>query len=145
MSKYISYSLIKYAFQNDNEISEYCDPDYKDKNIKQLCFSVYIKLLEYEQKIGGCDFDEIIIDGKIVGFVFCCNDMLVSFGINKRYRTKDNLEKVFNFIKTKFKTDFVSYMWNRNSRAINWLKKCGMKEERSKIDNVTKLKYTLCQ
>lgn len=145
MSNYISYALIKYAFRNDEEIGKYCDPNYKDKSIKELCFSVFTKLLQYEDKFDNCDFDEIVIDGKIVGFIFCCNDMLVSFGVNKKYRTKENLEKVFEFIKSKFKTDFISYMWNRNSRAINWLKKCGMKEEESKINNVTKLKYILCQ
>ena len=35
-------------------------------------------------------------------------------------------------------------MWERNERAVNWLKKSGMTEIESNIDKVIKLKY-ICQ
>ena len=40
--------------------------------------------------------------------------------------------------------DFETYMWERNERAVNWLKKSGMTEIESNIDKVIKLKY-ICQ
>jgi len=35
-------------------------------------------------------------------------------------------------------------MWERNERAINWLKKCGMVEVPCKIKEAKRLKYILC-
>jgi len=79
-----------------------------------------------------------------VGYIFTCDDLLVSFGINKAYRTKINLDKFFNEIISKFDKEFSSYMWNRNTRAIEWLKRNGMIEVECAINNVTKLNYTIC-
>ena len=140
----ISYKLILYAFYDDEKISEYCDPEYADKNVKQLVYSIYRKIEEYEKWTGNSSFDKLVIDGETVGYVFCYENLLVSFGVNKKFRTSDKLKKVFEFIKNKFKGNFESYMWARNTRAINWLKKCGMQEEQSNINNVIKLKY-ICQ
>ena len=142
MSK-ISYGLILHCFHDDDEINLYCDPEYADRPIKKLVHSIYRKIEEYE-KFGGGSFDDLVIDNEIVGYVFYQNNLLVSFGVNKKHRTADKLSRIFEIIKSKFNGDFESYMWTRNSRAINWLKKCGMQEVESKISNVTKLKY-ICQ
>ncbi len=140
----IDYDLILYAFDEDNEISKYCDPEDEHKSIKKLVDSIYEKLLDYNQ-FGDCSFNELKIGNEVIGFYFCYKNILVSFGINKNHRKKENLIEVFNIIKDKFDGEFESYMWDRNERAINWLKKCGMKEEEFKVDKVKKLKYTLCQ
>ena len=102
------------------------------------------KMKTVEVKIYDEDVDKLVIDGETVGYVFCYENLLVSFGVNKKFRTSDKLKKVFEFIKNKFKGNFESYMWARNTRAINWLKKCGMQEEQININNVIKLKY-ICQ
>ena len=140
----ISFNLIEFAFNDDENIVKFCDPDYKDKPISELAKSIYNKLLEYEKE-GDCKFDELKVDNEIVGYAFYFKNLLVSFGINKKHRTKDKLSKVFEQMKDNFDSDFESYMWQRNERAINWLKKCGMVEVPSNIDNVIKLKYILCQ
>ena len=139
----INYELILYAFAEDDEISKYCDPEDEYKSIKKLVDSIYEKLLDYNQ-FGDCSFNELKIGDEVIGFYFCYKNILVSFGINKNHRTKDNLVEVFNTIKDKFDGEFESYMWERNERAINWLKKCGMKEDKFGLDKVKKLKYTLC-
>ena len=63
---------------------------------------------------------------------------------DEKFRNKENLKKVFEIIKGKFNSDFETYMWERNERAVNWLRKCGMTEVESNIDKVIKLKY-ICQ
>jgi hypothetical protein len=141
MSK-IKYKLILYAFHDDDEINRYCDPDYENKELKKIVHSIYKKLEEYDRE-GNCKFYDLIVDNELVGYGFNHKNLLVSFGVNKKYRTPEKLSKVFDIIKNSFKGDFESYMWTRNSRAINWLKKCGMKEIESKINNVTKLQF-LC-
>jgi hypothetical protein len=140
----ISFNLIKFAFDDDKNIGKFCDPDYKDKPVNQLTKSIYKKLLEYERE-GNSKFDDLNVDNEIVGYAFYFKNLLVSFGINKNHRTKYKLSKVFEQIKGNFDSDFESYMWERNERAIKWLKKCGMVEVPSNIDNVVKLKYILCQ
>jgi len=140
----ISFNLIKFAFNDDENIRKFCDPDYKDKPIKELTKSIYNKLLEYERE-GNSKFDDLNVDNEIIGYAFYFKNLLVSFGINKNHRTKYKLSKVFEQIKSNFDSDFESYMWERNERAIKWLKKCGMEQVPSNIDNVIKLKYTLCQ
>ena len=140
----ISFNLIKFAFNDDENIGKFCDPDYKDKTTNQLAKSIYNKLLEYERE-GDSKFDDLKVDNEIVGYAFYFKNLLVSFGINKNYRTKNKLSKVFEQIKGNFDSDFESYMWQRNERAINWLKKCGMVEVPSNIKEVVKLKYILCQ
>lgn len=139
----ISYFLILFAFYDDEEINKYCDPEYADKDVKVLVHSIYRKLEDYV-RMGDSSFEDLVIDGQVIGFAFTHKNLLVSFGVNKKYRTADNLKKVFEFIKNKFSGDFESYMWARNTRAINWLKKCGMIEDECNIDNVIKLKY-ICQ
>ena len=41
----ISFNLIKFAFNEDENIGQFCDPDYKDKSVSQLAKSIYKKLL----------------------------------------------------------------------------------------------------
>jgi RimJ/RimL family protein N-acetyltransferase len=139
----IKLSTIEYAFKDDNEINKYCDADYKDASINELVLSIYNKLLEHEE-YGTCKFVELIIDNELIGFFFCFKHLLVSFGINKKYRNKETLTKVFNIIKNEFNSDFECYMWERNIRAINWLKKCGMAEDICHMENVKKLKFSIC-
>jgi len=139
----ISINLIKFAFEEDNDINKYCDPNYKNKSIKKIIVSIYKKLLEYEN-IGDSKFDKIVFDNEIIGYVFYFKNLLISFGINKNHRTKEKLSSAFEQIKNNFNGDFESYMWERNERAINWLKKCGMVEVPCKIKEAKRLKYILC-
>lgn len=139
----INYFLILSAFYDDEDINKYCDPEYADKDVKILVNSIYNKLQDYD-RLGNSAFYDLNIDGERLGFMFTHGNLLVSFGVNKKFRTAEKLQKVFDYIKSKFDGDFESFMWARNTRAINWLKRCGMVKEKSNIDNVIKLKY-ICQ
>lgn len=139
----ISYSVIKYAFEKDDEIFKYCDKNDENLSTNKLVFSIFKKILEYN-KTGECEFYNLNVDNELVGYGFNYKNILISFGVNKKFRNKEKLEKVFYVIKNKFNHNFETYMWKRNVRAINWLKKCGMIEVESNIDNVIKLIY-ICQ
>lgn len=135
-------NIIFNAFAGDSEINKYCDEEDKDKNLIELSESICNKIEEYE-KVGDCVFEEILIDNKSAGYLFCWKNLLVSFCVNKKFRTAENLKQVFETIRNKFESDFICFMWKRNTRAINWLKKNGMYETETNIDNITILK--LCQ
>jgi hypothetical protein len=140
----ISYEAIKIAFANDTDIAENCDPNNEDKSQDGVAKDVYEKIVEYEELFDG-NFIVLNSDGKDVGFVYCLPRLLVSFGVNKQYRTKEFLPVVFDTIKQNAGEEFESFMWSRNTRAIQWLKKCGMTEEFFENDQVKKLIYTKCQ
>jgi hypothetical protein len=139
----INYSKIMYAFEGDKDISKYCDKNDKELEVEKLVLSIFKKLLEYEET-EECDFYDLSVENEVVGYGFNYKNILISFGVNKKFRNKENLKKVFEIIKGKFNSDFETYMWERNERAVNWLRKCGMTEVESNIDKVIKLKY-ICQ
>ena len=139
----INYSKIMYAFEGDKDISKYCDKNDKELEVEKLVLSIFKKLLEYEET-EECDFYDLSVENEVVGYGFNYKNILISFGVNKKFRNKEKLEKVFEIIKGKFNNDFETYMWERNERAVNWLKKSGMTEIESNIDKVIKLKY-ICQ
>lgn len=139
----INYSKIMFAFEGDKDISKYCDKNDKELDLEKLVLSIFKKLLEYEET-GECDFYDLSVENEVVGYGFNYKNILISFGVNKKFRNKENLKKVFEIIKGKFNSDFETYMWERNERAVNWLRKCGMTEVESNIDKVIKLKY-ICQ
>ena len=139
----INYSKIMYAFEGDKDISKYCDKNDKELEVEKLVLSIFKKLLEYEET-EECDFYDLSVENEVVGYGFNYKNILISFGVNKKFRNKEKLEKVFEIIKGKFNNDFETYMWERNERAVNWLRKCGMTEVESNIDKVIKLKY-ICQ
>jgi hypothetical protein len=139
----INYSKIMFAFEGDKDISKYCDKNDKELDLEKLVLSIFKKLLEYEEA-GECDFYDLSVENEVVGYGFNYKNILISFGVNKKFRNKEKLEKVFEIIKGKFNSDFETYMWERNERAVNWLKKSGMTEMESNIDKVIKLKY-ICQ
>lgn len=141
-----SFSLIKFAFEGDDEIGLFCDPHNLNNHSVGVSRDVYGKLFDYRDLFDDFSFHSFWVDDKEVGYYATCGGILVSFGINKWHRKRGNLIEFFNQITESFAEDFCTYMWLRNTRAINWLKKCGMHEDnQTRIDNVIKLNYTKCQ
>lgn len=139
----IKYDSIKVAFENDIDIFNYSDPNIIFSDITDLVNNIYNKLFEYVE-LGNCYFEDFIYNGVVVGYVFTYKNLLVSFGVNKKFRNKKCLNIFFKFIVNLLGEEFYSYMWERNKRAIFWLKKLGMVEIESEITYSVKLKYSLC-
>lgn len=136
-------TAIKNAIEGDDEIFKYCDPNYAESTVEKLVKSIHEKILEYPKDYKDCFFSGFEIDKEVVGYIFCIKrpNLLVSFGLNKKYRTPIILKNMFDEIKNVFDNGhFESYMWERNERAIKWLEKCGMVKDECKLPKVVKLK-----
>ena len=143
MDTKISYSAIYAAFVGDHEIGNYCDPGAVDTTPDGISLDVYAKLMDWEDVFCGT-FKKIKVEGKEVGFVYFFDDILVSFGVNIKHRNKEFLSNLFDEIVDLIGEDFVTFMWERNTRAIRWLEKNGMQREACDMKNVIKLKYKSC-
>ena len=83
----------------------------------------------------------INLNGNCIGFTVLSkqNKILYSFGISKYYRVKTVLHQWFDTVVFTLKV-FVCYLWNKNTRAIGFLVKMGVKIT-DKNDGFTTLKY----
>lgn len=118
------YILVLSSFSNDPELLEkyqQLDTDLVDtvnrnmENIKEWGDSVRYLGINYNgRNIGFCVIDE---DRKI----------LVSFGINMKYRKRDILNTWVETLKDYFNGKFNCSLWSKNERAIKFLQKNGMK------------------
>lgn len=115
---------IRAAFEGDTEIFNYSDPSLKASSIEELCQQIEKKLKEHEAAYP-CKFVNVKANGETVGYFFYRrnNKTLISFGINKKYRKNKDF---FNII-AKELGSFISYVFTRNTRAIKWMEKNGMK------------------
>lgn len=141
----ISYSAIYAAFEGDDEIEKYCDPNNENPTPKGVIDDVFEKLVEYETLVDGTFKTIKSNENKEVGFVYYFDNVLVSFGVNKNYRNKTFLKSVFEDMKDWMNGDFISYMWERNERGVRWLERCGMEKENVELDKIIKLRYKSCQ
>ena len=135
---------IRDAFDGDDEIFKYCDPNFKINTIEGLVANIEDKIKDFIDNCNNTSFVRLLDEGKVIGYFFIIKkpNMLISMGVNKQYRYDYVLKNVFNYIVEVFEKDsFESLMWKRNTRAINWLKKCGMKECEFNNKEVCKLKF----
>lgn len=141
----VDFLLILDSFSGDENISKFCDPSIKTSTPEGVAFDVYVKLMDYTHCFDQWSFHRFKHEGVSIGFYFTARNMLVSFCVNKDYRTPDILSRFFDEISSSFPGDFCSFMWARNTRAINWLKKCGMEAESQADKDIVKLNYKKCQ
>lgn len=119
----MTYRNIYDFFKDDNELLNYFDPFSKANNNEEAAMEIYHKLIDHTKE-RECKFER-----SDIGYVFHSDGLLISFCVKPEYRTKDNLIKFGEFIKKIVGEHFQCYLFNKNSRAINFLKKIGMKKE----------------
>src|SRR6266849_3414375 len=68
----------------------------------------------------------IIWDGRPIGFTVLGKNFLISFGINLRFRTKEILPLWWQLVCTALNEEFVTWIFKKNTRAIDFLKRNGM-------------------
>jgi len=67
-------------------------------------------------------------NGKAIGYLCVFDNFLYSFGINKKQRQMNVLVDFWENILYVLGKSFITMLYPNNTRAINWLKKCGMVE-----------------
>jgi hypothetical protein len=128
------YELKQYiniAFNDDYDFINYYDKNTKIKTIEELVEKTNEKILDYPSYFGTHYSYRVDFDNKSIGYLFITKkpNLLVSFSINKKYRNKEILKNYFDIIKKELGNSFCCLLYKENIRAINWLKKCGMKPE----------------
>lgn len=136
---------IDIAFAEDCDLLNYYDRSSGVLTGDAMVINTYNKIKDYLAYFHHCFAFKICVDGNDAGFVFFTKspNLLVSFSINKKYRQAEVLRDYFECIKDSIGDDFTSLLYNENTRAINWLVKCGMEVEFIN-EEYTKLNYILC-
>jgi hypothetical protein len=113
------------AIEDDDELLNYYDRgefvDTVEAAAENICKK--IKILYPEATLIGVEND----DRKIGYFVYD-GPLLISFSINQYYRNEKGLKQFYDLIKQEIGNNFNVILYTYNTRAINWLKKCGLIE-----------------
>ena len=115
---------VRHAFEGDLDIFKYFDPSASVKTIDDVVDNVVDKLFDYamEYDVSFVPFDN--------GYIFYSSNMLISFGINVEHRTSANLSAMWDLMVERLGDNFTCMLFDRNTRAINWLMRCGMRVEK---------------
>jgi len=126
-------SYIEEAFLGDEELMGLYDKSVPITRVQDICDNVFLKISSLLQPaiLRGVE-----IEGEKVGYIAFNPGVLLSFGLKKEYRTKENLIKYWELIRTEMNGDFQVALFGHNLRAINWLRKCGAQ---TLFENVTLL------
>lgn len=114
---------VRQAFEGDEDIFKYFDPTAKAKTYDDVVANVVDKMFEYamEYQVRFVSMDR--------GYVFTAGDnVLVSFGLAPERRSKEGLTELWDNIRSNLKNPFCCSLWAKNTRAIEWLKRCGMEQ-----------------
>lgn len=133
--KYITIDELKEyiytAFFDDYELIDYYDKNEEIKSTDEAIENVYQKIsIIYPT----ANFLGVQIEGNKAGYFVCEDSLLISFGLNKKYRNKEILPVFWEEIKNKMGKNFQCCLYSYNVRAIRFLEKYGMVKL---LENVT--------
>lgn len=121
----MTYNNIYEFFKGDKNLLDYYDPLSNATNNEEAAMEIYHKLIEHSRD-RECHFVR-----NELGYIFYSGKLLISFCVKPELRTKDNLSKFGELLKFTIGKHFECFLYNRNTRAINFLKKIGLKEKKS--------------
>ncbi len=123
----MTYNNIYEYFKNDVDLLKYYDPLSTAVNNEQAALEIYHKLVEYS-KDYNCKFVRLEH-----GYIFYAKPkwffqkrMLISFCLKPEFRDWACVSAFWMEIKKHLGRHFICYLFNRNTRAINFLLKGGM-------------------
>lgn len=128
--------LVEIAYKGDaNLLDKFWGEDFSlEEAVNETMFMVS----EVSREIEISHY-VVIFDGQEIGYVSRIPNNLYSFGINIDYRTKSNLIEFWERVKEVMEDGFICMLFPQNQRAINFLKKQGMKEIEGIEQNCTVL------
>ena len=134
----MTYNNIYEHFRDDDRLLDYYDPLSEATNNKEAVMEIYHKLVEHSKE-RTCHFVR-----NELGYIFFSDKLLISFCVMPGLRTKENLTLFGTYLRKVMGDYFECFLYNRNTRGINFLKKIGMREDVSN-NLVTRLIYKECQ
>lgn len=114
---------IKAAFDGDTAIFELYCPHIKVTSVDQIVSDIFCRIRKDEADVT---LKGIYEKGELIGYYVYRKDMLVSFAINIRFRTRSYLKELFKLMRRSVGKKFVCFLWTKNIRAIKYLIKNGM-------------------
>jgi hypothetical protein len=127
IAKDITYEMLKEAidvsFENDYDIISMYDPSVEVYNLSDVANSIYKKLFELKDIV---ECKGTYHKDKLMGYYIYIDSLLISFGINKKYRVPKHLDSFFELIKKDLGEIFICRLWDTNIRGIKWLVKKNM-------------------
>lgn len=114
---------IRAAFDSDKELLEkFYDPNVKVNDVDEAVKDVSRKVATFSE----AEYRGVYDKNELVGYFVFRNKLLISFGLNIGYRTRNYLREFFRLIRTEIKGKFGCLLFARNVRAIKFLVKQGM-------------------
>lgn len=123
---------VNIAFESDEDIVSFYDPNVPVKTIKDVIDNVLVKIQEYYDEVESLEMRGVFVKEALVGYFIFSKGLLVSFGLNKASRDKES-DKFWELIKKEIGDAVSCFLWRRNNRAIKWLQKMGMQVK--KVNN----------
>lgn len=123
ISKHKLLDLIKHSYEGDKDLFE------KYHVIKGDAETLAIETMDMIDKAAGTfdlSYYKVIFNKEPIGYFVTANNILYSFAINKKYRTKEILINWWKHIKMVLGKAFTVTLYENNERAINFLIKNGM-------------------
>lgn len=111
------------AFERDDELVENFDPAYSIQTWEEGAAEVLNKI---EKEYSGCQIEGVFEGVEAIGYIVYQDNLLISFGININHRSKADLQDFWGLIKYSVGDQFQCVLFSNNTRAIKWLKTCGM-------------------
>lgn len=146
-----SLKLVEYissAWEGDVNLHVFYDRSLNEKSLKNMVSDTHAKILDLNNQQSGLMFFGIEHDNIKIGFIVLNEELnfLYSFGVRHDFRKGEMLEPIFFFIRKKLKDNFFCLMNECNTRAIRWLKKCGLRAIPSlnPSNDIVYLKYDQC-
>lgn len=128
----MTYNNIYEYFKDDQFLLRYFDPFSTAKNNEEAAMEIYQKLIEYSKEYK-CEFIRLQH-----GYIFYAKPRwffqkrkLISFCLKPEYRTTIYVSRFWNEIRWFLGKHFTCCLYNKNTRAMGFLIKGGMKIKKS--------------
>lgn len=111
------------ACEGDKGLLKYFDPAFHPTTPEEAAEIIYQKIVS---NYPESRMEPISRNGEVVGFIAWLPGLLISFGVNIRHRNPEILSQAWDLIISTVGEGFSCVLYTQNSRAINWLRRCGM-------------------
>lgn len=139
ISKFKLLELIEKSYQGDNDLfNKY----HVVKGDAQSLAVETMGMIERASQDLDLTYFKVILNKEPIGYFVISKQLLYSFAINKKYRTKEVLVNWWKYVKMVLGKAFTTILYSNNTRAINFLKKNGMEVFKTDGNLVTLINYT---
>lgn len=116
--------LIYLSCENDNELVEKYHSLNLNKNksytLEDCVNETFERIVNAEEEVG-VDIYKVLYQGEEIGYVALFEDILYSYAIAMKYRTKEILSLWWKGICELLDGEFVTMIYSNNTRCLNFL------------------------